>query len=72
MIRINSVGSEKARMGIVYFVEDMPQFILQITNSFLIGSSWSWIMVASPLISMYSLMDKLTTKMAPTKKAAKK
>ena len=43
-------------------MEDGPQFILQMVNSFYVGSSWSWVQIVSPFLSLKGLSDRFILK----------
>ena len=45
-----------AEMEVFFIFEDAIQFAIQIINAFLIGQSWTWIMILSPLTSIYSVV----------------
>ena len=40
-------------------LEDGPQFVIQMINSFLVGTSWTWVQVASPFLSLMGLTGRL-------------
>lgn len=58
LIRDDTIENGQGIMAYFYSIEDGPQFALQMINSMLIGKSWSWVMVISPLLSISGLMTK--------------
>ena len=63
------MNSNKA---VFFSLEDAPQIYMQIKNSILIGKSWTWIMVLSPMISIYGLLDKFSIIVIFNKESIKK
>lgn len=52
----------EVNIGMLFALEDGPQFVLQMLNSLLIGQSWQWLQVISPMTSAFSLVGRYIKK----------
>lgn len=57
------LANESSRLARIYILEDGPQFLLQLTNSMLVGNNWSWIQVLSPFLSLKALSERFVVPM---------
>lgn len=61
-IQNNAIERSQAQLGSFFIFEDGPQFLLQMINSILIGKSWTWVMVISPLLGASAILGRLLSK----------
>lgn len=56
--------NHKALTAFIYLpFEDIPQFVVQVINTLYLGRTMSWLQVISPIISGYSLFDRVPGEM---------
>ena len=59
LIETNFNEVYNAKLGMWFFLEDGPQYLIQITNSFYVGSSFAWMQLLSPILSCNALLGRV-------------
>lgn len=58
MTRPGESDQIRALLRMAFLLEDGPEFIVQMINSLYVGSSWTWIQVFSPILSLKGISDR--------------